>query len=70
MSVNTRLPLLRKYFIDESDPDIVVLRREGASFVADFSAQGATEEGLLQAAKADYQAHLGRVAHLDNSKTE
>jgi hypothetical protein len=70
VSVNTRLPPLRNYFIDESDPDIVVLRREDASFVAAFSFQGATEEGILQAAKADYQAHLGRVAHLDNSNTE
>jgi hypothetical protein len=33
------------YHIDESDPDIVVLRRQDGSFVAAFSARGATREG-------------------------
>jgi len=49
-------PLFAKfdYFLDESDPDIVVLRRQGGSFVAAFSAQGATREGILEAAKDDY----------------
>ena len=42
------------YYLDESDPDIVVLRRQDGSFVAAFSAQGATREGLLEAAKDDY----------------
>jgi hypothetical protein len=42
------------YFLDESDPDIVVLRRQGGSFVAAFSAQGATREGILEATKDDY----------------
>jgi len=43
------------YHLDEHDPDVVVLRRrqEGA-FVAAFSAQGATREGILEAAKEDY----------------
>jgi hypothetical protein len=52
------------YYIDESDPDIVVLRRQDGSFVAAFSAQGATREGIVEAAKEDYrQLHdlkLGR----------
>ena len=52
------------YYIDESDPDIVVLRRQDGSFVAAFSARGATREGITEAAKEDYcQLHdlkLGR----------
>jgi hypothetical protein len=49
-------PLLPKidYYLDESDPDIVVLRRQDGSFVAAFSAQGATREGIVDAAKEDY----------------
>ena len=47
--------------LDESDPDIVVLRRQDGAFVAAFSAAGATREGLVEAAKEDYryllQAH-------------
>ena len=42
------------YYIDESDPDIVILRRQGGTFVAAFSARGATTEGILEAAKEDY----------------
>jgi hypothetical protein len=50
------VPLFAKfyYFLDESDPDIVVLRRQDGSFVAAFSAQGATREGILEAAREDY----------------
>ena len=43
------------YYLDESDPDIVVLRRQDGSFVAAFSAQGATREGIVEAAKEDYK---------------
>jgi hypothetical protein len=46
------------YYLDESDPDIVVLRRQDGSFVAAFSAQGATREGVVEAAKEDYRALL------------
>jgi hypothetical protein len=42
------------YYIDESDPDVVVLRRQGGSFVAAFSARGGTREGIEEAAKEDY----------------
>jgi hypothetical protein len=42
------------YYLDESDPDIVELRRQDGSFVAAFSAQGVTKEGIVEAAKADY----------------
>jgi hypothetical protein len=42
------------YYLDESDPDIVVLRRQDGSFVAAFSTRGATKEGIEEAAKEDY----------------
>jgi hypothetical protein len=42
------------YYLDESDPDIVILRRQDGAFVAPFSAWGATKEGILEAAKEDY----------------
>jgi hypothetical protein len=42
------------YYIDKSDPDIVVLRRQDGSFVAAFSTRGATREGIVEAAKEDY----------------
>ena len=42
------------YYIDKSDPDIVILRRQDGSFVAAFSARGATREGIVEAAKEDY----------------
>jgi len=49
-------PLFAKfdYYLDESDPDIVILRRQDGAFVAAFSARGATREGILEAAKEDY----------------
>ena len=53
-------PLLPKfdYQLDESDPDALVLRRDDGSFVAAFSARGATSEGILEAAQDDYRALL------------
>jgi hypothetical protein len=46
------------YYLDESDPDIVVLRRQDGALVATFSARGATTEGLVEAAQQDYRALL------------
>jgi hypothetical protein len=46
------------YHLDESDPDIVVLRRQDGTFVAAFSAYGVTREGIVQAAKEDYRMLL------------
>jgi hypothetical protein len=43
------------YYLDESDPDVVVLRRQDGTFVAAFSAQGATKESIVEAAKEDYR---------------
>ena len=41
------------YYLDESDPDIITLRRKDDTFVAAFSAQGATREGIIEAAMQD-----------------
>ena len=46
------------YTLDESDPDIVVLRRPDGCFVAAFSASGATEEGIRKAVIEDHQILL------------
>ena len=50
------------YYLDESDPDVVILCRQDDAFVAAFSARGFTTEGSMEAAKEDYrqliQAHL------------
>jgi hypothetical protein len=53
-----RLP--KSYYLDESDPDVLILRREDHTFVAAFSAQGATREGIVEAAREDYAALLER----------
>ena len=42
-------------YLDESNPDIVTLRGQDDSFVAAFSASGATREDILEAAKEDYR---------------
>jgi hypothetical protein len=49
-----------EYYLDESDPDVVVLRRQDGSFVAAFSADGATKEGIVEAAREDYRALVGQ----------
>jgi hypothetical protein len=49
-----KFPLF-EYHLDESDPDIVVLRRQDDAFVAAFSARGAAREGIVEAAKEDYR---------------
>lgn len=41
------------YVLDESDPDILILRRDDGSFVAAFSSRGATRESILEAAEED-----------------
>ena len=43
------------YHLDESDPDIVVLRRQDDTFVAAFSARGVTREDIIEAAREDYR---------------
>ena len=51
-----KLPAFSSYYLDESDPDVVVLRRQDGSFVAAFSASGITKEGIVEAAEEDYRA--------------
>lgn len=46
------------YYLDESDPDVLLLRRQDGTFVAAFSARGATGEGIVGAAEQDYGALL------------
>lgn len=43
------------YYLDESDPDILIVRRPDGSVVAYFCATGATREGILKAIKDDCQ---------------
>ena len=71
-------PLFAKfdYYLDESDPDIVILCRQDGSFVAAFSAIGATREGIAEAAKEDYGMlmeanadHLGLRADSDRKRS-
>ena len=54
------LPKLN-YYLDESDPDVVVLRRQDGTFVAAFSALGATREGIVEAAEEDYHSLVSRL---------
>jgi hypothetical protein len=61
MRGDLRLPRF-DYYVDESDPDIPTLRRQDGSFVAAFSASGATREGILEAAKEDYRELIRRDA--------
>jgi hypothetical protein len=51
------------YYLDESGPDLVILRRQDGSFVAAFSARGATKEGIVEAAKEDYRESIRTPAH-------
>jgi hypothetical protein len=46
------------YILDESDPDIVILRRQDGCFVAAFSASGATKQGIREAVIEDHQILL------------
>jgi len=49
------------YYLDESDPDVVVLRRQDGAFVAAFSVRGVTTEGIVEAGKEDYRQLLLRL---------
>ncbi len=41
------------YRLEESDPDVLILRRRDGAFVAAFSARGATQEGIREAVEED-----------------
>jgi hypothetical protein len=49
----SRLALPNSYYLDESDPDIVILRRQDSTFVAAFSTR-ASKEGIVEAAREAY----------------
>jgi hypothetical protein len=71
--VSKEAPLLLPkfdYHLDESDPDVVVLRRQDGAFVAAFSARGTTKEGILEAAEDDYRALLREHASPLDLKSE
>ncbi len=65
-------PLFAKfyYYLDESDPDIAVLRRQDGAFVAAFSARGATTEGIVEAAKEDYRELIRARTNLLDRESE
>jgi hypothetical protein len=52
------------YYIEESDPDAVILRRQDGALVAAFSGRGATREGIVEAAKEDYRRLIEANADL------
>jgi len=54
------------YCLDESDPDIITLRRKDGTFVAAFSAQGATREGIIEAAMQDSRNPKGPEPPTEN----
>lgn len=56
------------YYVDESDPDFVMLCRQDGSLVAVFSAQGATWEGIVEAAEDDYRIFVEK--HADSLRRE
>ena len=58
------------YRLDESDPDVVVLERQDGTFVAAFSARGATREGIVEAAREDYRGLIEAHAGLLNLREE
>ena len=58
------------YYLDESDPDIVVLRRQDGSFVAAFSSRGITKGGVVEAAKEDYRALAGEYLRSSGSEAD
>ncbi len=57
------------YFLDRSDPKLLILRRPDGSFVAAFSARGATREGIRQAAEDDAGDRLHTSTHSHPSAT-
>jgi hypothetical protein len=70
--VNADDPFVPKfdYRLDESDPDVVVLERQDGTFVAAFSARGATREGIVEAAREDYRGLIEANAGLLNLREE
>jgi hypothetical protein len=58
------------YYIDESDPDILILRLQDGAFVAAFSASGATTEGIFEASKEDYWRRVSAYLERQSQRIE
>jgi hypothetical protein len=58
------------YYLDEPDPDVAILRRQDGTFVAAFSARGATKECIVEAAKEDYGQLVEAYAAQQDRSTE
>jgi hypothetical protein len=56
----SRLALPNSYHLDESDPDVVILRRQDGTFVAAFGTR-ASKEGVVEAAREDYGTLLAQT---------
>ena len=59
-----------EYYLDGADPDLIILRRRDNSFVAAFSARGATKEGIVEAAKEDHRQRVRNLWVLRGNATE
>jgi hypothetical protein len=58
------------YYLDDSDPDIWILRRQDDSFVAAYSARGATKESIIEAAREDYRQLIQDLWELPSKTTK
>jgi hypothetical protein len=56
----SRLALPSLYYLDESDPDVVILRRQDDAFVVVFGTR-ASKEGIVEAAREDYGSMLAQT---------
>jgi hypothetical protein len=56
----TRLALPNPYYLDESDPDVVILCRQDSAFVAAFGTR-ASKESIVEVAREDYGSLLAQT---------
>ena len=55
------------YRLDESDPDVLLLRRADGTVAGVFSARGATAKALGHAARKDLEGRVGRSSRPGNA---
>ena len=55
----SRLALPTPYYLDEADPDVVILRRQDSAFVAAFNTR-ASKESIVETAREDYGSMLAQ----------
>ena len=58
MSMPGRFLLFFNYYLDDSDPDMMILRCHDDSVVAAFSLEWATREGIIETAMEDYRERI------------